>query len=136
MRKGIAKEWMKASYYDLMVISEIIDNNILTHMVAFHSQQSLEKSFKALLEYNNKDVPKKHDLLLLKSKVEDFIKIDNEDTLEDINELYVDSRYPGEFGLLPDGKPSIEKAIEFYRFAQNIFDKICTILEIDKSEIV
>ncbi|MEA2072081.1 MAG: HEPN domain-containing protein [Campylobacterota bacterium] len=135
MKKQIAFEWMKASYSDLILIGEIIDNNFLTHMVAFHSQQSLEKSFKAILEYHNEKVPKKHDLLLLKSKIEDYIQIDDENILEDLNELYIESRYPGELGLLPSGKPSSIKAEEFFDFTQDIFNKICIILKIEKSSM-
>jgi len=136
MKIKIALEWLKSSYSDLVLIGEIIDNDFLTHMVAFHSQQSLEKTFKAILEFNNQKVPKKHDLLLLKDKTEEFIEIYEEDILEDLNELYIDSRYTGELGLLPSGKPSLEKAKEFYKFAQSIFDKVCDTLNIDKSELI
>ena len=38
-------------------------------------------------------------------------------------------------GLLPNGKPTLEEAKEFYEFAQNIFDKVCSQLNINKSEI-
>lgn len=136
MKKQIAIEWMKASYSDLILISEIIDNDFLTHMVAFHSQQSLEKSFKAILEYHNQTVPKKHDLLLLKSKLEDYIEINDENILEDLNELYIESRYPGELGLLPSGKPSLMKAQDFFDFTQEIFDRVCQSLDIEKDEII
>jgi len=54
----MAKEWIKASLIDLKVINEIIDNKNLTSMTAFHSQQSIEKSLKAILEYHNQDIPK------------------------------------------------------------------------------
>ena len=74
-------------------------------------------------------------MLLLKDKIEEFISIDEEDILEDLNQLYIDSRYPGELGLLPSGKPSMKKAKVFYEFAQNLFNKVCEILEIDKVEI-
>ncbi|WP_034764695.1 HEPN domain-containing protein [Chrysiogenes arsenatis] len=136
MKKEIAIEWMKASYADLLVISEIIDNNFLTHMVAFHSQQVIEKSLKAVLEYHNKQTPKKHDLLLLKSQVADFLQIENEDMLEDLNELYIESRYPGEMGLLPNGKPTPENAKNFYNFALMIFERVCAMLEIEKKELM
>ena len=59
MKIEIAQEWLKASYSDLVLIEEIINNDFLTHMVAFHSQQSLEKTFKSVLEFNNQPVPKK-----------------------------------------------------------------------------
>ena len=32
---------------------------------------------------------------------------------------YIDSRYPGDMGLLPYGKPTLEDAKEFHEFALN-----------------
>jgi len=63
----------------------------------------------------------------------------NEENLEillTINELYIDSRYPVDLGLLPDGKPSLDDAKRFYEFAVDIFDQVCKILNIDKAEIM
>jgi hypothetical protein len=37
-------------------------------------------------------------------------------------------------GLLPNGKPTLKEAKEFYEFALSIFDKVCRILDIDKRE--
>ncbi len=51
------------------------------------------------------------------------IEIDT-DVLTDFDALYVDVRYPGDLGLLPDGKPSLTDAREFYDVAQNIFTTI------------
>ncbi len=95
----IAKEWLKAACDDLMVITEIQTNPHLTHMVAFHAQQAIEKSFKALLEFHRQHIPKKHDLISLYFEIESY---------------YIDSRYPGSFGLLPNGKPSQKEAFEFF----------------------
>ena len=122
MNKTIALEWLKAANDDLLLISNIITNESLTHLTAFHCQQAIEKSFKAILEYNDNNVPKKHDLLVLKDLVSDYLKVDNEDILETLNSLYVESRYPGNLGLLPDGKPTIKNAEEFYSFAKNIYE--------------
>jgi HEPN domain-containing protein len=120
----------------LKIISRIIDLEDLSHMIAFHSQQSIEKSFKALIEYKNLKVPKQHDLLKLKELIIQDININDDDLLDTLNELYIDSRYPGDMGLLPYGKPTLEDAKEFYNFAKMIFDKVCEILEIDKRELV
>ena len=49
MNRKLAIEWLKASYSHLVLIAEIIDNDFLTHMIAFHSQQSIEKAFKAIM---------------------------------------------------------------------------------------
>jgi len=43
--------------------------------------------------------------------------------------LYIDARYPSEFGLLPSGKPKIEDAKEFYALAIEIYEKIKNFLE-------
>ena len=48
----------------------------------------------------------------------------NEDMLDKLNALYVDARYPGEFGLLPDGKPTIVEAKEFYEFAKYVYNVV------------
>ena len=41
--------------------------------------------------------------------------------LEALNSLYTESRYPGDLGLLPEGKPTIKDAEAFYDFAKNIY---------------
>jgi len=121
MNKIIAKEWLKAANDDLVLISNIIDNESLTHLVAFHCQQAIEKSLKAILEYNNNNVPKRHDLLVLKDLVFDQIEVENEDMLEALNSFCTESRYPGDLGLLPEGKPTTKDAEVFYDFAKNIY---------------
>jgi HEPN domain-containing protein len=46
-----------------------------------------------------------------------------------LDELYIDSRYPGDMGLLPHGKPSLEDAQEFYDFSLDVLKKVCLILK-------
>ena len=70
----------------------------MTQSVTFHSHQAIEKSLKAILEDRNIRIPKTHDLeklygMILKAGIE--LKPE-EDILEQINEVYIDSRYPGE----------------------------------------
>ena len=48
--KKISEEWLKAAKDDLRVADKIITDETLTHMVAFHSQQCIEKSLKAVME--------------------------------------------------------------------------------------
>ncbi len=130
MKHELAVEWIKAAYADMIVLEKIVDDSFITQMTSFHSQQSVEKSLKALLEYNSQKVPKKHDVLMLKDLVKDYIDIEDEDILEDLNTLYIDSRYPGDMGLLPNGKPTLQDAQIFYDFANNIFKEVCILLNI------
>ena len=57
-----------------------------------------------------------------------WLDIDNDDLLDSLNTLYIDSRYPGDMGLLPYGQPTIEDAKEFYHFSQEIFDEVSKII--------
>jgi HEPN domain-containing protein len=41
--------------------------------------------------------------------------------IEKMDKLYIDARYPGELGLLPDGKPTRADAQEFYACAQSVY---------------
>jgi len=124
---NMAKEWLKSAKSDILVMEKIINEVDLSHVVAFHSQQAVEKSFKAILENRKIEFKKQHDLIKLKNKIDDF-EVD-EDTLDILNKLYIDSRYPGEMGLLPYGKPTIEDAKEFFYFATMMYEKVNSILK-------
>jgi len=133
MANAQAREWLKSGYDDLRIIEYIINDEKLTHLVAFHAQQTVEKTIKSVLEYEGKKIPKVHKLQHLISKIEIKPEID-ENMIEILDELYIDSRYPGDLGLLPDGKPTIADAKTFYHFAQNFFDEVCQILGIELPE--
>jgi len=120
----MAAEWLKSANDDLALIKEIIDKDNFTNIAAFHSQQAVEKTLKALLEYHNSSIPRKHDLLFLKESVRDFIEITNDDILDTLNKLYIDSRYPGDLGLMPEGKPRIEDIEKFYNYAAELYQQI------------
>lgn len=128
--KTLSHEWLKAAHDDLTVIEKIIMEESLTHMVAFHAQQCIEKSLKALGEERSIDLPKIHKLKTLAVRIGiDLSSFDHaEDYLHLLDELYIESRYPGDFGLLPDGKPTLEDAQEFYQFAKSIYTIIQNML--------
>lgn len=128
--RAFTREWLSAAYDDILTIEEIIENQHLTHIVAFHAQQCIEKTFKAILEENEIDTPKIHKLLKLHKILPITLAGLNDDTLSILDELYIESRYPGDMGLLPNGKPTLEDAKEFYIFAKNIFNQVCTLLEV------
>jgi len=126
----LSKEWVKSAYYDLENIRYIINAEHLTHIVAFHSQQAIEKLFKALVVKNSNNLPKTHDLLKLSQIVKDKIEIIDRKTLEELNELYIDSRYPNSFALMPHGKPTLDDAKRYYEFADDIFNRVSEYLDI------
>ena len=130
-----AIEWLKAAHDDLESIGYILDVAHLTNIVAYHAQQVVEKSLKALMEYERVVFPKTHNLERLYRYVEQIVEIDYE-MLELVNELYIDSRYPGDTGLLPQGKPTTQEAKRFYDFAADVFDAVCVVIKVDRSEFI
>jgi HEPN domain-containing protein len=65
-KSDFAKQWLKKSKNDLIAASQSLKaDEPPTDAVCFHAQQSIEKSLKALLTFNNIEFPKTHDLLFL-----------------------------------------------------------------------
>ena len=123
--KQITAEWLKSAQDDLITIEEIINNERLTYIVAFHAQQAIERSFKAVLEEKEQHITRVHDLFNLYSrvKIEIGLELDKEN-IRKLNEMYIDSRYPGDMGLLPNGEPSVDEAKAFFQFAQSVYNDI------------
>ncbi|HOP65359.1 MAG TPA: HEPN domain-containing protein [Spirochaetota bacterium] len=120
--KKQAESWLNAACDDLAVVKEIRNNANLTNMAAFHCQQTVEKSFKAVLEEFEGKVPRLHDLITLKEKISGYIDIKvDADIFDQLNELYIETRYPTDLGLMPCGKPSPDIAYKFISLAENIY---------------
>ena len=67
-RRG--EEWLRLASIDLGTIARIADDDLLTPPAAFHSQQCMEKSFKAILAAKAAAVPRPDDLVALYGIVE------------------------------------------------------------------
>ena len=122
MRKQ-AKIWLSFAETDLLTAEKLLNDERLTQSVAFHCHQAIEKSFKAILENKMINIPRIHDLIRLYNLIEESgIELDIEkDLLLQVNDVYIDSRYPADTGLIPQGKPSVQKGKEFYNLAKEIY---------------
>ncbi len=127
-QNAIAIEWLKAAKLDIENISYIIEVEHLTPICAFHSQQAIEKTLKALIASKDIDIPKIHSLNRLFEICKEQIQNNKPDMVNLLDSLYVESRYPGDIGLLPYGAPTINDAKEFYKFANDVFDEVCLVL--------
>jgi HEPN domain-containing protein len=124
--KKQAEDWISFADKDFAAAEIIMkEDRPLTNIVAFHCQQAIEKYLKAYLI--EKDIPiiKTHDLIKLNDMTKEIkdLYID-ERKLTEINEVYIESRYPGELGLLPDGAPTGEQTKFFIEYAREIKTKI------------
>ena len=121
--KKTAEDWLVSAESDLLLIRTIKAHEDLTHLSAFHAQQSIETSFKAIIEEYDLGFIKTHSLETLFNKVRDNISQDiDTDMLTLLDQLYIDARYPGELGLLPNGKPTVVEANEFYSLAAQLHE--------------
>jgi HEPN domain-containing protein len=128
--REITGEWLAAAILDLETIAAIIDNGNLTGIVAFHAQQAMEKTLKAVLEETRVEFPKVHKLQTLFALLpERFCQDYDLFLIKTLDGLYIDARYPGEFGLLPNGKPSLDDANKFFAYAQEFHARITQSLE-------
>ena len=121
------KSWLELAAADLLAAQRLQNDERLTNISCFHSQQCVEKSLKALLESRNIIPPKTHDLIRLYGMLEEQLSIE-EDMLARLNEVYIDSRYPAAIGSLLHGAPSLEDTKAFYEFARAFNQKIIAII--------
>ena len=128
--KKASEQWLESAELDLGSIGLIILREDLTPVAAFHSQQCVEKCFKAVLEEHSEKVPKEHSTLKLYGLIRELIPLKADmEILTDLDGLYIESRYPGELGLLPNGKPTLADAQQFYNFAQSIYEQVKRMLD-------
>ena len=124
MKKQV-ENWLDAASDDIRLIEKIGKDESLTNMIAFHAEQAVEKSFKAVLEQYESKVPRIHNIIKLKELIEKYIKIDlDKRLLIEISEIYTETRYPSDLGLIPTGKPSIKTALNYKKFAKDIYKKV------------
>jgi HEPN domain-containing protein len=114
--------WLFFADNDLALAELAIDNIQFTGQVAFLCQQAIEKYLKAFLFENKVQIKKIHDLEKLYSevrKIKDFGI--NENLLQILRNLYVESRYPADIAFLESGVlPTKEDAQSYLDFAKEI----------------
>jgi len=119
--KQLTREWLNAAEDDLITIENLLDNPILTNIVAFHLQQAIEKSIKAIVEEFGIVFIKTHNLQTLLIRIEEVISLSvNELIISELDRLYIDARYPADMGLMPYGKPTLDEAEIYFQEALKI----------------
>jgi len=120
--KAKQNPWLFFADNDLALAEVAIDNVQFTGQVAFLCQQAIEKYLKAFLFENKIQIKKIHDLEKLYSevrKIKDF-GID-ENLLQILRNLYVESRYPTDIAFLENGLlPTKEDAKSYIDFAKKV----------------
>lgn len=122
MRK-LAETWLAYAKSDLRAAQTLVDESDLTSVATFHCQQCIEKSLKALLVLKAQDVPRIHDLVTLHKRTSAVfaLPIEAMDLIQ-VNDAYIDTRYPNDAEAVSRRFPSEQKAGEFVSLAAKVYE--------------
>lgn len=122
--KERSKAWLEFAARDIEAARKLADDEYLANVVLFHSQQCVEKCLKAILEEYDQNVPKIHGVNRLYSLITantDITLPVTADELDFIDDVYIDTRYSGNFGLLPSGFPKKDDAGFLLDIAEKLY---------------
>ena len=127
-----AIEWLEKSWHNLSGAKLFYEANHYTDVTAVELHYSVEKSLKAFLAYENKKIPKSHDLENIYYLVKSFINLDDYlDLLDQISKYHIEEAYPS----FERTMPSREDIKEVLEFAQKLFQEVCNILDVDSDKV-
>ncbi len=112
--------WLKFLEDDFKVLNILEDSDAFRGQ-CFHAQQLVEKLLKAEMHRHGVSVPKIHDIVLLADKMQLNLPVSREE-LEFLSSVYIESRYPADIGLLPQGEPTRDDAQQALTIARKVYD--------------
>jgi len=129
--KEPAKRWLTFAEKDRQTCEQIKDSQGLRAIAAFHVQQTIEKSLKAILVCQGQNPPRIHDLVRLAALVTATVGewAVNTDELERINQYYTFSRYPQAFETDDSEKPSAAELYSMVSTGRKILDHARQLVE-------
>ncbi len=124
--KPAAEEWLLFAEHDLTAAEMLHNAGHFSDTISFLLQQSLEKSLKSLLAYQNRKIRKSHDLMEIFSETQQTLKLTDEelDILDIATAYYLENRYPHANYQLPE-EAEIKHVIKYSRI---ILQKIRNII--------
>lgn len=133
MNKQAAREWLEKAWHNLSAARLLHSADHYSDVTAVELHYAAEKSLKAMFAFQNKKIPKTHDLSELHASLQELIMFNEKELvlLDIITEYHIEESYPQYERLLPASE-EIKKVLSF---VDELFEKICGILAIDPSEV-
>lgn len=133
MNEPAAKEWLNKAWHHLSSGQILYKANHYTDVIAIDLHYAAEVSLKAFLAYTNKKILKTHNLLELHAHIIDCIDFDEDakEMLRLISTYHIKGSYPTRDRRMPP-REEIKNVIDF---TSNLFNQVCTILNIDPEEV-
>jgi len=132
MNKEASKEWLRKAWHNLSGAKLFYNANHYTDVTAIELHYAIEKILKSFLANQNKKIPKTHDLVTIYELIKEHINLEDKKLfLDEIADYHIEESYPAFDRKLPP-KEEIKEVLDF---AQDLFDKVCNILDIDKESL-
>jgi HEPN domain-containing protein len=130
--KEKTKSWMDFAKQDIAAAEKLNVDELFSNIVLFHCQQCIEKSLKALFEENDLHVPRIHATIKLHAEIRKAAPavpcLAEKEDFSFIDDIYLDTRYPGGMGLLPSGHPTPKETSRGIVIARKVFGGVSAIL--------
>ena len=118
MNETSAKEWFVKAWHNLSTAKILYDVDHYTDIIAVELHYCVEKSLKAFLAYENRKIPKTHDLNEIYELTKKYIDLDGDlKLLEQISDYHIEESYPAFVRQLPPR----EEIKEVFRFCRKTF---------------
>lgn len=127
-------DWIELAKRDFSAAKKLAEDEYLSNVCLFHCQQTIEKMFKAILEEQGTRIPKIHSVITLHAMLPTEFRntfIIDQDELGLLDDIYIDSRYPGEIGLLPNGYPTKSDAQNVLDITEKIYRLVIKYFEFE-----
>lgn len=130
----MAKRWLAFAREDLQVAEAVMDEEIY-NQVCFHSQQSVEKALKGVLESRGIKPPRTHSITDLLSLFPADWPADIRDELVGLDDFYIPTRYPDALpGSFPYGLPGVDEAQETLVLAQALLQQVMEMIALEPDQ--
>ncbi|MBL0709105.1 MAG: HEPN domain-containing protein [Sulfurimonas sp.] len=132
MNKTSAKEWLTKAWHNASGAKIFYDVSHYTDVTAVELHYAVEKILKSFLAYENKKIPKTHDLVDIYELVKNHIDLEGEKVfLDQITEYHIEESYPA----FDRRMPAADEIKEVLDFTLGLFERVCGILEINIEEV-
>lgn len=132
MNKALAKEWLIKAWHNLSTAKLLYKVEHYTDIIAVDLHYACEKTMKSILAYQNKKIPKTHNLFEIHIETQETIDLkDNERLLEQISRYHIQESYPA----FERNLPSRNEIKEVLEFTESLFERICDILSIEIKDV-
>ena len=134
VNKKYAIEWLEKAYHDLDSANILFVSGHYTDTIGYLYHQSIEKLFKSIIAFQNNPIEKTHNLIELNELLNEYFDFNEDElmVLGIITTYHTKQRYPSIYKCLP----SKEEILKVKDFSSYLLDRVCTILDITKDDLI